>query len=578
MPKRHALLIGIANYDEATLALDNPINDVKHVRDALASRGFNCTLLTDPSSEQLKNAMATFSSDIHGDQDFALIYFAGHGVELNGVGYILPKDFPADVRPGSIGMMGVPVSDFVSIAATCTGAKLIILDICRIGTESWSASDRADLALLFEIDSDAAKANNVLIAYSTSTGEIAGDGSGSNSVYCTKFCEYVLRHDLTLEETFSQIGASVMEASSIQQRPWYYSSIVGRKSFSDIPQFLLAHSTTTPLKEGIRGLIPGMGDSKLLAFGGKKVLAAGVFEAPVIFEAEASVQGMASQAGNAFLIDEDGSLAWMRGGKKHGAFVFKSRYKDAWGICASPSGDCVALFGKSCLYIFAADNEQWKSIYEKNLGWDAYCGLFLEDDTVWIGGASGNLLEIAGIGSTVKEQHVGIGLYNHIYALTLVPNTAEIAVSQCSGTIQFVRRNGAKEVARLCFGGGVQTPAARYDAARACGADATSAYWFLTNDLRLAADAREFIESNLPSNNLMFMSCSQQLPVLAVGGNDGLIYLIDTRNHKHFCTLDPSGGRGKNLHGLCFVDSEWLVALCDDSTLVSYAIVPLSIN
>ena len=120
---------------------------------------------------------------------FIVIYFAGHGYEINGIGFVLTSDFPGPVNLSRIISQGIPIISIVEVIVACAGPKLIILDACR--------SDAAEHSDAFEIErfvnsakdlkrmySAAANASDLIFAFSTSAGEDAGDGVDGNSRYC----------------------------------------------------------------------------------------------------------------------------------------------------------------------------------------------------------------------------------------------------------------------------------------------------------------------------------------------------------------------------------------------------------
>jgi uncharacterized caspase-like protein len=89
--RRVALVIGNSAYKNVR-ALANPQRDAEAVAASLRALGFtSVTLITDASREKLIDALHTFA--IEADKaDWAILYYAGHGVEVNGVNYLIPVD------------------------------------------------------------------------------------------------------------------------------------------------------------------------------------------------------------------------------------------------------------------------------------------------------------------------------------------------------------------------------------------------------------------------------------------------------------------------------------------------------
>ena len=92
--QRLALVVGVGRYRAEIGALDNPARDAGLVADALRARGFAVTPLIDPDKRALTAALNTFASELEsaGKDAVGLIYFAGHGMQVHGVNYVLPRD------------------------------------------------------------------------------------------------------------------------------------------------------------------------------------------------------------------------------------------------------------------------------------------------------------------------------------------------------------------------------------------------------------------------------------------------------------------------------------------------------
>ena len=87
---RVALVIGNSNY-EAVGMLPNPINDAQAMGEAFARLGFDVTLGVDLDYAATRRALQDFELKVAA-ADVAVVFFAGHGIEIDGVNYLIPVD------------------------------------------------------------------------------------------------------------------------------------------------------------------------------------------------------------------------------------------------------------------------------------------------------------------------------------------------------------------------------------------------------------------------------------------------------------------------------------------------------
>ena len=216
--KRLALIIGNASYNTIS-PLENPINDVRLMSNALKSSGFDVIKYENLDLRQMQNAVRDFGSKL-GKNDVGLFYFAGHGVQVKGKNYLIP------VRENIKKSFEVPSSalDADLVLATMENAKnnlnIMILDACRSPFPGEARSLNRGLATL-----DAAK--GTLIAYATAPGKEALDGQGNNSPYTKHLVRALGQRGLSIEQVFKQVRIAVVEETKGNQVPWENSSIMG---------------------------------------------------------------------------------------------------------------------------------------------------------------------------------------------------------------------------------------------------------------------------------------------------------------------------------------------------------------
>jgi len=124
--RRIALVIGNSNYQNV-IKLDNPKKDAELIATSLRNTGFTAvTMLTDAPRAKLLEALRAFAEDAK-SADWAVVYYAGHGVEVNGTNFLIPID--AKIASGSdLASQAVPASEIIAAEAGAKKLKLVVLD------------------------------------------------------------------------------------------------------------------------------------------------------------------------------------------------------------------------------------------------------------------------------------------------------------------------------------------------------------------------------------------------------------------------------------------------------------------
>ena len=223
---RIALIIGNGSYANFG-ALPNPGNDAKAIAAALNGIGFKTvTLLFDLPRERLLDALKTFAREAE-KADWALIYFAGHGLELGWVNYLVP----VDAKMSSDRDASFEAIELQKVLDAVGGAKkigLVILDACRdnpfVKTMTRSmASTRSIGRGLAHIEPEGA----TLVAYAAKHGQVAEDGAGKNSPFVTALIKNLETPGLEINLLFRKVRDDVMAVTGRRQEPFVYSSLPG---------------------------------------------------------------------------------------------------------------------------------------------------------------------------------------------------------------------------------------------------------------------------------------------------------------------------------------------------------------
>jgi uncharacterized caspase-like protein len=224
--KRVALVIGNSGYDKVA-RLPNPSNDAALVADTLKAAGFDdVNLRRDLRINEMRRALRDFV-DKSRDADVAVIYYAGHGIEVDGVNYLVPVDAildrDVDIHDEALSLDRVLVS-----VEPARKLRLVILDACR--DNPFTRSMKRTMASR-SIGRGLAKVEptspNTLIAFASKAGSTASDGDGKYSPFTTALVAHVTKPGLDLRKAFGYVRDDVLKSTGNKQEPYLYGSIGG---------------------------------------------------------------------------------------------------------------------------------------------------------------------------------------------------------------------------------------------------------------------------------------------------------------------------------------------------------------
>ena len=234
--QRVALVIGNAAYTTVP-ALTNPANDAALMASTLGDVGFDVVTARDADRDEMAAAIREFGKRLRaaGPQAVGLFYYAGHGVQANGVNYLIPVDAPigneADLETAAVSAQWVlSQMDYAGNAL-----NIVILDACR--NNPFAGGFRSLGRGLARMDAP----SGALVAYAAAPGQTAADGSGANSPYTAALADAMRTPGLDLEDVFKRVRVSVESATGRAQTPWEESSLKG--DFFFVPP---AGATTPP--------------------------------------------------------------------------------------------------------------------------------------------------------------------------------------------------------------------------------------------------------------------------------------------------------------------------------------------
>ncbi|MEP2716261.1 caspase family protein [Pseudophaeobacter sp.] len=228
-----ALVIGMANY-QFLPPLQNTLKDANGMAQSLENIGFDVTLSLDSTTQDMTRVLEDFAfrSEV---ADLALIYFAGHGVEVQGENFLLPIDVKAS-NNRDIQRQSASLKQLLAAVDNARKMRIVILDSCRdnpLGdeidldtvAEAQAASDqtRGGGGGMAAVDPD----RGTLVAFAARDGQVALDGTGDNSPYAEALMKKMAQPGLEISLMFRQVRDLVLEKTGNLQEPHTYGSLTG---------------------------------------------------------------------------------------------------------------------------------------------------------------------------------------------------------------------------------------------------------------------------------------------------------------------------------------------------------------
>lgn len=224
--RRVAFVIGIGAYKNAP-KLANPVNDAHAVGEALKRLNFDVTEVDDPDFRTLTHALRDFG--IKASQaDVAVVYYAGHGVQVSGTNYLLPADALLE-RERDLVYEALPLDLFLGEISQAQKLGIILLDACRNNpfvdrlTRSLTISSRGPASAgLARVDN---VPRNTLVAMATKVDQTAEDGAGQHSPFAEALLRNLQTPGLELSLFFRSVRDDVLKVTSNRQEPFIFSSL-----------------------------------------------------------------------------------------------------------------------------------------------------------------------------------------------------------------------------------------------------------------------------------------------------------------------------------------------------------------
>jgi uncharacterized caspase-like protein len=228
--KRVALVLGNSAYQNVA-PLANPVNDSGKIASTLKDAGFDIVdSRRDLPAADTRRALRDFA-DRARDADIAVVYYAGHGIEVDGANYLIPVDARLE-RDTDIYDEAFSLDRILIAIEPAKKLRLVILDACRDNpfarTMKRTVASRAIGQGLAKVEPTSP---NVLIAYSAKAGSTAADGDGKNSPFTSALSNHLTKPGLDVRRAFGFVRDEVLKTTGNRQEPFVYGSLGG----DDVP-------------------------------------------------------------------------------------------------------------------------------------------------------------------------------------------------------------------------------------------------------------------------------------------------------------------------------------------------------
>ena len=228
-PRKVALIVGNGAYRNVA-PLANPPRDAKLMASTFRELGFaTVTLAPDLTRDKFFAALHEFGLEAE-KADWAVVYFAGHGMEIGGVNYLIPVD--ARLKADSDAeTQAVALEQVIASVAGARKLRLVMLDACRDNPFEKTMQRTIALKLVNRGFSNIEPEAGFMVVYAAKHGETALDGDAINSPFATVLARVIKEPKVEVRKLFDIVRDDVWKATNRTQQPFTYGSLPGREDF-----------------------------------------------------------------------------------------------------------------------------------------------------------------------------------------------------------------------------------------------------------------------------------------------------------------------------------------------------------
>jgi hypothetical protein len=221
--RKLALVIGNSKYVHSG-KLKNPVNDAELMAATLKDLGFDVIKLLDANKSRMDAAILEFWRK-QADYNVSLFYYAGHGVQVDGINYLIPVDAKLEDEL-ALKIEAVDINEVVGqFNRFPNNVNIVILDACRDNPfQTWMRGGSNGFAAM-------QAPSGTLIAFATAPGATASDGKGENGLFTLNLVDQ-MKIPQRIEDVFINTRVKVRYASQGRQNPQEWSQLVGQFMFA----------------------------------------------------------------------------------------------------------------------------------------------------------------------------------------------------------------------------------------------------------------------------------------------------------------------------------------------------------
>lgn len=224
---RIALVIGNGDYETRGWDLRNPTNDADLIARSLSKVGFQVHTIKNATRTQMEKAFKAHGDRLAeaGPNSVGFVYFAGHGVQEDGLNFLIPVDARMESRADVYSEAPRLGDVFRHLERAGNGINFVVLDACR--NSNLQATVRSPAGGLAK----EARTRGIFISYATEPGQVAIDGVGHNSPYSRALADLITLPGVSAEKMFKLVATRVSQETREKQVPWRENGLLGEDDF-----------------------------------------------------------------------------------------------------------------------------------------------------------------------------------------------------------------------------------------------------------------------------------------------------------------------------------------------------------
>jgi hypothetical protein len=214
---------------------------------ALRTDGFAVSVAVDLDHQGLITALRTFANEAD-NADWAVVYFAGHGIEIGGVNYLIPVDAKL-ATDGDVDLEATPIRQVMSAIDGARVLRLLIMDACRDNPFAVTMRRTGEARDVGRGRTSIVPARGTVVFYSAKDGTIAADGDGPDSPFAMALAKHLTDPGVEIDKVFRLVADDVLDATGNRQEPFVYGSLTAREDFyfrPHTPDALVSQASAAP--------------------------------------------------------------------------------------------------------------------------------------------------------------------------------------------------------------------------------------------------------------------------------------------------------------------------------------------